>query len=1331
MNTIITRKYRLLRAVLASSCLMVPGLGFAANFVINAPGTAAQASVSNGDTFTITANGDITTAVAPGITITHSDVIVNMLTTALSKDAIIIGGGLDDGIEIQGGGTNATINIETNRNIDSANNGISIAAASANINNSGTISGANTHGISVLAGGKDAIINNLIAASIIESSSTDAIDVVEEGVTITNAGTIRTTGGGVADNAIQIIKNFEIVTNNPGATIDGPTGNAIQIGNAGGVDITGTINNSGTIQTTTGQAINISNNLIGNINNTASGIIQTTGGAATGEAIFLQKNVTAINNSGKIIATNIAEAIRANAFVAADINNNSGGEITSATGSTILLTTGLGGSISNTLGTMKSTTGKVIEFAPGNLNGSILNLGGTIETGNNNAIFMNTMIMDGTFNNTGTIKNTSAGSATVIAQGASVIKTDFLNSGTIINSNVGAGTGLNLTATTVNGKFTNSSAGNIEAAGTALLLNNAIFDSNFDNSGTIKSNTVASTFSATNTTFKGNLTNPGSITNSFGGAGGKAVEMVGSTINGNMTNSGTSIIAGDANAILWNNTNILGNFTNSGLIQNDSAGNATIEATGNTKFTGGFFNTGTIENLDPVPKTAIDFSGANVEIKLNQNGGTITGDVLLSGKGGAIFDMTGGTIDGDVTATNNAANTLNLSGGTITEDLQLGTAGDTLNLSGTTVTGNIIGGAGNDTVNITGGSFAILAGAGVGNTLNINGSFTTPGTIDSFQTINANAGTFTVTQAITQVDTDLLIAPGATVISSGAGKMIDGNGTLSINGSLGILSGSSVDMGATTNNDYLGIEANGLLTTTAYTQNAAAELEVEILTSFMGPYIDVGAGVATLNAGSVLKAQVGGEFIPDGSVFTVIDAGAGSNYNIGTLVFVQPPSATVSFVPSAPGNDLLLTSVTTPFSTVIPRSDITNGVASALDTIASTAGAGTSTALTDLLGQLQTLSTAQQVEDALRSLVPSFNNSIAANSNFAVRRAFDDIGTRFEDLLGMNALLEGEDKYHDDENEDDDDDYYNPRYRYRDYNQGTQGTSYGDGDGNVLMRHTYGTWIKPYATFIDQRKLDTVEGYRGDSVGFSMGADWRILDWATIGSAVSMAKTDVSQRGLYENKQKVDSYQLSFYGHFDPIGPIYVNSMIGLARHRYNLHRTISVGNLTRQVESGFHGLHYAAKFDVGYAWFNGKYYLSPVASMRFGRLDLDNYSEKGGGGLDLIVRTESMDEIVGSLGFKMASKNEYLEATYIPELAVYLNYDFQADRQETLNNFIAGGPSFLSYGIEPEQLSYVISPSFRMHTHRNMMFKISYEFEAKKQYIAHTAYFKWYYKWA
>lgn len=1310
----INAKYKLLKAVLASTCMVVPKV-LLAGPIINAPNAAGVSSVADDDTITITIGGNIQEGGVAGIKVIHKNNVINIDTDVANKIAIdIIGGNTEPGIDITNVDGN-TVNVGGNRDIISVTSGIVTDGTNTTINNSGLIQGKAPHGVHVTANATDTTINNLNGATIEADTATGTSAILVEGksgFSLINAGNVLGSSAGVSQG-IEVKENFTTITNNPGGVIKSNGNNAIHINGAAAV--TGQIVNNATIQAdgaaATAKAITLTGELTGSITNNAAGVIQTTDGAATGEAIYIDNNFAGLNNAGKIIATGGAEAIRVNKSVNGSINNSTTGIIESAAGSAILIGNGLGGSISNFGGTIKSTGDAVaLDLPAGIITGSITNTGGTIETGNNSAVKMVTLVLNGSFASSGTIKNKSAASFTLDSTLNGNITLDFSNSGTIENQTGGA---INMKQQTIQGSFVNNAGATIKAVdGNALKIESGQINTNLNNAGTITNNSASSTVLVNGTSvIKGDFTNSGTIKNDGAGI---ALEMDMVTINGLGSNSGTSIIAGNNHAISWDNLTIGGAYNNTGLIQNNSLLNATIEATGVTKVTGGFNNTGTIQNLAGGISDAIDFAdGANtVNIKLNQNGGTIVGDVLLAGgvPDGKVFDMNGGTITGDVFAANAPVkNILNLNGGAIVGDVLLGNLGDTVNLAGTSVqdiTGNAA--AVNDTVNITGGSFTSLdGGGGANNVVNINGSFTTPGTINDFQTVNVIGGTFEITKAITNVDTDFNVGAGTLVDVKGPGTVLSGTGTLTINGDMGIRNGAVVDMGATTNSDYLGIEAGGQLKATTYVQNPGAELNVELIPSLAATPHVLLTGAATLNAGSVVDLDVGGEFIPHGTVFKIIDAGAPGAF--GALTVVQPQSALVSFTVADDGTDLTATSKSTAIINALqPASDITNGIASALDNIIATQPPPPALHpdIALLLGQLQTIPTAEQLEQALRTLVPNFNHSLATSSQFVVHRMFDSIGMRLEELLGLNALLEDGDSLYEPDEE-----------------------GYNYGDGNPLMRHQSGVWFKPYASILDQKRRSDIEGYKADSVGLSIGADWRILDWATIGTAIGFSNTDVSQRTLEANKQDINSYHLSFYGHFDPVGPMYLNAMLGLARHRYEVDRTISVGTLTKRAESSFHGLHYAGKVDVGYAWFNGKYYISPVASMLYSRINMSNYSEKGAGGLDLVVRYEPITELVGAIGMKFAMKNEFVEATYVPQLDVFIHYDFQADQQESVSNFVAGSPAFTSFGIKPAQTSFTITPSFRFHNLRNMMFKVAYEFEAKKQFIAHTAYFKFLYK--
>ncbi len=872
------------------------------------------------------------------------------------------------------------------------------------------------------------------------------------------------------------------------------------------------------------------------------------------------------------------------------------------------------------------------------------------------------------------------------------------------------------------------------AAGTNLTINNTA-------TGLIGS-TAGSAISVNNGGIVGNgltIINAGSDPTNMGLAGigttaaVHAIDIVNSKVN-SITNTGDiANLNGAAGSAISLDTVTGTTFTNSGEIYNKAAAIATIRFAGGTSITNGFVNTGDIENIGG--GSAI-FYVAPSKVTFFQQGGTVTGDVDLNYNGaGQVFNMSGGTIIGNVNDISAGGSTLSVSGGTITGDLNAtngtpimlnlsgGTLGDVnlsggnhiLSLSGSSVQ-NIVGDGNNQTINLSGGSYLTIDGIGGGNTLNVLSSFDTTGTIDNMKTLNVQSGIFNVNHDISDLDVALQVDPGATM---NVNATVLGGGPFTNDGTTKISSGNLlVATGLIKNNGKLHIEASSIGGATSPLQGGAGftntgTLVADLRLSQACPSsdglgtcgsINLAGGVTTLTGSTIVGNPVG-EFIPKGSVWDIITNTAGGFFGGET---VTTPSVLLSFTGANNGgtNSYQVTAATIPFSSLPGGSEITGGLGNVLDNIINKGLPFVGDpAMSDLLGAFQTLTTAGQVEQALRTLVPNFNHSISAMSSFTMRRAFDDIGMHLEELQGITPLMEEVDSYRNDEDLD--------------------GWSYGD----PLLRHKSGAWLKPYAGFADQQALETIDGYKGDYTGITGGMDWRILDWVTVGVAGSFAKTDITQRGFIQTKQDIDSLQLTLYGQFDPYGPLYFNTLFGAARHKYGIDRTISVGTLVQRPQANYHGIQYAGQLEMGYAYFNGKYYINPLAKLKYMRLVADNYTETGAP-LGITVENNDVSEFVGAIGLKLAMQNEYLEATYIPEITALISYDFIGDSQETFNNFAVGSPTFKSIGIKPDQTTYILNVGLRIHTFDNAMFKIAYEFEAKDQYKAHSAMFKWYYKW-
>jgi len=214
------------------------------------------------------------------------------------------------GIGIAVNGSSSLSGGITNSGTISAQSGIAITSNSVingGITNHGIIS-SNTTGITI--GGNSIINGDITNTGHITSTSATGIRIATSTITggINNSGTIS--GGGV-DSGISIIANSTIadgILNTSSGTIEADAGNAIDISLS---RITGGITNNGTISSTSGNGIRVSNvsNIVGNIDNSGTltggnnGILLLSSSAISGSIINETNGRISGGNAGILVSS--------------------------------------------------------------------------------------------------------------------------------------------------------------------------------------------------------------------------------------------------------------------------------------------------------------------------------------------------------------------------------------------------------------------------------------------------------------------------------------------------------------------------------------------------------------------------------------------------------------------------------------------------------------------------------------------------------------------------------------------------------------------------------------------------------------------------------------------------------------------------------------------------------------------------------------------------------------------------------------------------------------------------------------------------------------------
>ncbi len=424
----------------------------------------------------------------------------------------------------------------------------------------------------------------------------------------------------------------------------------------------------------------------------------------------------------------------------------------------VILASNHGIAIAATAAINSSRTGVVV--GGGTLTGGISNAG-AIAAANGRGVFIGAAFsVIGTSNfRSATVPTFMGGisnSGTITASQAGIM----VGGKAVLNGSTNHAT---ITISTFAGGVTNS--GMISAGGSAILVG-----------GTATLNGFRSNAAITVSAFSGGISNSGTIT-----AGSAGIEVGGSTSSLHPSDDASVTISTFANGI-----------TNNGVI---SARTGILVNAHVLTFSGAIANSGTIIGSGG---TAIDVSGANNAITINQSGGSLSGAVKLS----ANADM------------------LNISGGTISGNIVGAGSSDTVNFnmgSGTFSYGSAFGFSGINQVNVNSGT-VILDGANNATAIDVvGGTLAGAGTLDPLTLTIHSGGTFSpgtpgIPGTSMTVTGNLVFQPGAlyVVYLGSSATFADVSGTAALAGTVD----ADFISGAGLAKQYTILESSGLGGTT-------------------------------------------------------------------------------------------------------------------------------------------------------------------------------------------------------------------------------------------------------------------------------------------------------------------------------------------------------------------------------------------------------------------------------------------------------------------------------------------------------------------------------------
>ena len=409
---------------------------------------------------------------------------------------------------------------------------------------------------------------------------------------------------------------------------------------------------------------------------------------------------------------------------------------------------------------------------------------------------------------------------------------------------------------------------------------------------------------------------------------------------------------------------------------------------------------------------------------------------------------------------------------------------------------------------------------------------------------------------------------------------------------------------------------------------------IRLASTFLYDTLAIG-GSAALN-GALAVSYLGGFNAVPGDEFTIVTTGAGVSGKFSSFFDAHATGTLLTLRVVYEPNDVLLKFVQRPpFTSAVPRDDChvnELAVARALDKLAANHPAN---ALVMELGPLPL----SQILSALSLLSPEDLASIFTAGLAVSQVQVGNIERRLEEVRqGATGFSDSGFAVSD-------------RRIARTYDGKTMVGTDSREAPLVNRDKRWGFFVSGSGELVDVESTCAARGSSFTTGGVTVGADYRISSQFVLGAAIGYANTssDLNRDG----DLNINSGKGSLYGTFYNEG-FYLNGIGGGGRGSIDTRR-LTVGGFARGETEG---TDFNALLGTGYDHHIGALTVGPVASIQYGTVGIDSFSEEGSLGA-LRIHSQSQDSLKSAVGLKASYSTKVGGVVLTPEVRAQWQHEY------------------------------------------------------------------------
>jgi outer membrane autotransporter protein len=219
----------------------------------------------------------------------------------------------------------------------------------------------------------------------------------------------------------------------------------------------------------------------------------------------------------------------------------------------------------------------------------------------------------------------------------------------------------------------------------------------------------------------------------------------------------------------------------------------------------------------------------------------------------------------------------------------------------------------------------------------------------------------------------------------------------------------------------------------------------------------------------------------------------------------------------------------------------------------------------------------------------------------------------------------------------------------------------------------WGLFITGSGEFVDVESTSIARGSSFNTAGVTVGTDYRVTDHFVLGAAFGYDNTSVDLN--LGGQLTGDSGKGSLYGTYYDQG-FYVNGIVGGGYSSIDTRR-LTLGGFARGETNG---TDFDALVGTGYDYHIGGWSFGPLASLRYVRIGIDGFAEKGALG-SLLIDSQSEDSLRSAVGLQVSYTAKIGRIALTPRVSAQWEHEYLTSTTSidagftSANSFTVQGP--------------------------------------------------------